>query len=64
MAIFMALGIWCKEVRQACFTRNMSKSPNICENAMGPISLERLKALLHSIHGKLSSMREETYGDI
>ena len=34
MAIFMALGIWCKEVRQACFTRNMSKSPNICENAI------------------------------
>ena len=37
MAIFMALGIWWKEVRQACFTRNMSKSPSICENGMGAI---------------------------
>jgi hypothetical protein len=41
----------------------MSKSANIWEKAMGAISLTRLKALLHSIHGK-SSMREATYGDI
>jgi hypothetical protein len=42
----------------------MSQTPIIWEKAMGAISLARLKALLHSIHGKSSSMREATYGDI